>query len=115
VILLLFAALTQLGTVPSEYVDLIEVNHQHDDCGNYTFTQIIAWDFARDTQKPHVRGWELVRNFMPQTANGVVRYESETMRIHSKTLRESWTQIDPERREGMRNADRYSLAKRGGK
>ena len=112
--LLIHSAVVCLG-IQTEYVDCIELNHQHDDKGCYTFSQVIAWDYDRASQKRVVRSWEIVDKVAPRTADGTTRYISDTMRIHSRTFRESWTQIDPEREEGKRNLDRIPLAKRGGK
>jgi hypothetical protein len=112
--LLIHSAVVCLG-IQTEYVDCIELNHQHDDKGCYVFSQVIAWEFVPETKQKHVRAWELVKHQLPRTSDGITRYQSESMRIHSRIFRESWTQIDPERADLLRGRDRYSLAVRATK
>lgn len=51
--LLLHSAVVCLG-IQTEYVDCIELNHQHDDKGCYVFSQVIAWEFVPETKQKHV-------------------------------------------------------------
>lgn len=97
------------ATVPTEdvaleYVDLIELNHFYDEHGRLVFDQVIFYDWSAAESRYNVRAWRLVKNpnQLPQrdwAASGYTAtwHDGEQLRhIRSKSIRETWTQYDPE-------------------
>ncbi len=90
--------------VASEQVDLVEVNHFYDDQGRHVFDQVIFYDWAEGHSRHMVRAWRLVKNpaQLPQRnwKNGTyiaLWHDNEVLRkVQAKSMRESWTQYDPE-------------------
>ena len=90
--------------VASEQVDLVEVNHFYDDQGRHVFDQVIFYDWYASESRYNVRAWRLVKNpsQLPQRdwAGGgysAMWQDGEQIRhIRSKSIRETWTQYDPE-------------------
>lgn len=93
--------------VIQEQVDLIEINHFHDDQGRPVFDQILFYDWSPTDRRYQVRDWRLLKN-SNQIPLRMVR-EGEYMAVWSdfknndalretraKLVRESWTQYDPE-------------------
>lgn len=108
-IALIIAALTLLPSddVVVDSVDMIEVNHFHDDEGGHVFDQLIFRDWDAQANRFQVRAWRLLK-FTGQwpTHNWLTgRYEiiwhdgEITRRVEAKAMRETWTQHDPEMRE----------------
>jgi hypothetical protein len=107
-------------------VDLIEVNHFHDETGNLIFDQIIFYDWSPASSRYQVRDWRLLKTpaQIPQPTAGrrefvAVWYDGDVFRkVRSQTVRESWTQYDPELvereflpKESRRELRRLRLAK----
>lgn len=103
------ATLLTLGIAPREdvareSVDLIELNHFYDEHGRLVFDQVIFYDWAAGESRYNVRAWRLVKNpsQLPQRdwASGgysAMWQDGEQIRhIRSKSIRETWTQYDPE-------------------
>jgi hypothetical protein len=90
--------------VARESVDLIELNHFYDEHGRLVFDQVIFYDWAPADARYNVRAWRLVKNpsQLPQrdwTGGGysALWQDGEQIRhIYSKSIRETWTQYDPE-------------------
>ena len=90
--------------VASEQVDLVEVNHFYDDQGRHVFDQVIFYDWAEGHSRHMVRAWRLVKNpaQLPQRnwkdgSYTALWHDNETLRkVQAKSMRESWTQYDPE-------------------
>src|SRR5262245_31984688 len=90
--------------VARESVDLIELNHFYDEHGRLVFDQVIFYDWAAADARYNVRAWRLVKNpaQLPQrdwTGGGYTALwqDGEQIRhIYSKSIRETWTQYDPE-------------------
>jgi hypothetical protein len=90
--------------VARESVDLIELNHFYDEHGRLVFDQVIFYDWSAVEARYNVRAWRLVKNpaQLPQRDwNGggysAMWQDGEQIRhIHSKSIRETWTQYDPE-------------------
>jgi hypothetical protein len=86
----------------------MEVNHFYDEQGRLVFDQIIFYDWSADDARYMVRAWRLVKNpnQLPQRdwkSGGYVALwqdsgqGGEVLRhVHSKSIRETWTQYDPE-------------------
>ncbi len=102
--MLLFATVPQIETPISEYADLAELNHFYDDQGRAVFDQVIYYDWDRGHLRHQVRAWRLVKNpdYVPRLNRKTGYYEAlwddgDTLRLlHTVSMRESWTQFDPE-------------------
>jgi len=103
------AIVVGLGIAPQEdvareSVDLIELNHFYDEHGRLVFDQVIFYDWSVGDGRYNVRAWRLVKNpsQLPQRDwNGggysATWQDGEQMRyVHSRSIRETWTQYDPE-------------------
>jgi hypothetical protein len=90
--------------VTRESVDLIELNHFYDEHGRLVFDQVIFYDWSASEARYNVRAWRLVKNpaQLPQrdwAAGGYTAmwHDGEQIRhLRSKSIRETWTQYDPE-------------------
>ena len=107
--LTLSALVVSLGISPREdvareTVDLIEVNHFYDEHGRLVFDQVIFYDWSKDDARFMVRAWRLVKNpaQLPERdwKDGgymAVWQDGEVLRhVHGQSMRETWTQYDPE-------------------
>lgn len=99
--------LSPASEVPEEKVDLIEINHFHDDQGRPVFDQIIFYDWSASVGRYQVRDWRLLKS-----PNQIPLYNArdqefvavwndfkahDTLRAtKAKVVRETWTQYDPE-------------------
>lgn len=87
-----------------EKVDLIEINHCYDEKGQLVFDQLLFYDWCPARARYDVRDWRLLRSATqvpkrdPHTGLHVVIWrDGQTLRkVHAETVRESWTQYDPE-------------------
>ena len=88
-------------------VDLIEINHFFDEQGRLVFDQIIYYDWSDEESRYQVRDWRLLKNpsQIPlrnwRDGNFVsvwhdFKHRDVLRRVQAKTLRETWTQYDPE-------------------
>jgi hypothetical protein len=94
--------------VARETVDLIEVNHFYDEQGRLVFDQVIFYDWSEADSRYMVRAWRLVKSpsQLPQKdwkSGGYVALWQDCgqggevlRRVHSQSIRETWTQHDPE-------------------
>jgi hypothetical protein len=90
--------------VARESVDLIELNHFFDEHGRLVFDQVIFYDWSSADGRYNVRAWRLVKNpaQLPQRDWATGGYsatwqDGEQLRhIQSRSIRETWTQYDPE-------------------
>lgn len=90
--------------VARERVDLVEVNHFYDEQGRLVFDQTIFYDWSESHSRYMVRAWRLVKNHaqLPQRdwQDGgyvAVWHDGELLRhVHAESMRETWTQYDPE-------------------
>jgi hypothetical protein len=90
--------------VARESVDLIELNHFYDEHGRLVFDQVIFYDWSSADARYNVRAWRLVKNpaQLPQrdwSSGGysAMWQDGEQLRhIRSRSIRETWTQYDPE-------------------
>jgi hypothetical protein len=104
--------LAACGATPStkvadDQVDLIEINHFHDDQGRPVFDQILFYDWSAADQRYQLRDWRLLKsqNQLPLRNTGGGEYvavwsdfksRDVLRRTKAKLVRESWTQYDPE-------------------
>lgn len=100
-------AIQPTSEMPEEKVDLIEINHFHDDQGRPVFDQIIFYDWSAADGRYQVRDWRLLKNqnqipLRNSSDGGYTAVWSDfkaqdTVRTtKAKVVRESWTQYDPE-------------------
>jgi hypothetical protein len=103
------AIVVALGTSPQqdvarETVDLIEINHFYDEHGRLVFDQVIFYDWSAGDARYMVRAWRLVKNpaQLPHRdwkdgGYSAFWQDGEQLRhVRSSSIRESWTQYDPE-------------------
>ena len=91
-------------TVVSDHVDVIEINHFYDEHGKLVFDQVLYYDWSPSQSRYNVRAWRLLKSpaQIPQQdydrGDWVARfYDGDALReIRATTVRESWTQYDPE-------------------
>jgi hypothetical protein len=96
--------LTPVDTPAVDQVDMIEINHFHDEHGRLVFDQIIFFDWSVADGRYQVRAWRLLKHpaQIPHRnwANGMyvaTWYDGELLRkVSARSLRETWTQHDPE-------------------
>lgn len=90
--------------IARDRVDLIEINHFYDEQGRLVFDQIIFYDWSPALSRYNVRAWRLLKNpaQIPhrnwrQRHFVTVWHDGDVLRkVESSSLRESWTQYDPE-------------------
>lgn len=87
-----------------ETVDLIEVNHFHDDQGRLVFDQCIFYDWSPLDGRYMVRAWRLVkhnsqlprRDFANDGYVAIWQDADVVRKVRAESMRETWTQHDPE-------------------
>ncbi len=102
-------------------VDLIEINHCYDENGQLVFDQLLFYDWSPEKGHYDVRDWRLLKSSVQvprrnQETGGYVtvwRDGNAMRKVHSKTIRETWTQYDPEivEQEFLPKDQRRSLLK----
>ena len=86
-------------------VDLIEWNHFIDDEGREVFQQLIFYDWSEQHRRFHVRAWRLIkspsqrprRRWNPSRIECCWNDGGRIRQVVAPSLRETWTQYDPER------------------
>ncbi|PAY17313.1 hypothetical protein CKO51_22035 [Rhodopirellula sp. SM50] len=86
-------------------VDLVELNHFLDDHGREVFRQVVFFDWSRKNRQFEVRAWRLVKHpsqlprQVDQSSTYLVRWQDKsiTRQVRAKSMRETWSQEDPER------------------
>jgi hypothetical protein len=102
-------------------VDLIEINHFYDDHGRLVFDQIIYYDWSPAESRYHVRAWRLLKQKAQIPHRNwehgdyvAVWHDGDLLRkVRAQSIRESWTQYDPElaEREFLPKEKRRELRK----
>ena len=90
--------------VARERVDLMEVNHFYDEQGRLVFDQVIFYDWSPEHSRYMVRAWRLEKNptQLPERdwrdgGYQAVWQDGEILRrVQAASMRETWTQYDPE-------------------
>jgi hypothetical protein len=103
-IALALLSIVPVGDVTRESVDLIELNHFYDEHGRLVFDQTIFYDWTQAEDRYNVRAWRLVKNpsQLPQRdwfggGYSAMWHDGEQIRqVRSRSIRETWTQHDPE-------------------
>jgi hypothetical protein len=120
VLLLSAVALDSHAGITADRVDLVELNHFYDEQGRLVFDQLIFYDWFPDDARYQVRAWRLIKSpsQVPQrNLNGpgyhCMWQDGDLLRrVHATTMRETWTQYDPEltEREYLPKERRRDLA-----
>jgi hypothetical protein len=84
---------------------MIEFNHFVDEDGREVFRQVIFYDWSKTHRRFHVRAWRLIKqeSQVPQRRWNPALYqctwhdEGLLRQVWAPSLRETWTQRDPER------------------
>ena len=92
-------------TTARQRVDLIELNHFVDEEGREVFRQVIFYDWSKAHKRYHVRAWRLIKkpSQLPQQRWDPKIYQCTwhdddvVRQVWSESMRETWTQKDPER------------------
>ncbi|MHB0959837.1 MAG: hypothetical protein ACYC6N_14190 [Pirellulaceae bacterium] len=90
--------------VQSDKVDLIEINHCYDEKGSLVFDQLLFYDWCPLKSHYDLRDWRLLKSPLQvprrsqETGGFVTLWREGTLlrKVHAETIRESWTQYDPE-------------------
>ena len=96
--------LNPIEDVSVDRVDLVELNHFHDEQGKQVFDQIIFYDWSPTRGRYNVLAWRLlkhpsqlpVRDWSTGDYVTVWRDNAVVREVRAQTMRESWTQYDPE-------------------
>jgi len=96
--------LNPIEDVAVDRVDLVELNHFHDEQGKQVFDQIIFYDWSPTRGRYNVLAWRLlkhpsqlpVRDWSTGDYVTVWRDNAIVREVRAQTMRESWTQYDPE-------------------
>jgi hypothetical protein len=92
---------------PEEKVDLVELNHFHDDQGRPVFDQIIFYDWSPTDGRYQVRDWRLLKSNdqIPLHSSrdreffavwNDFKSQDALRSTKARMVRETWTQYDPE-------------------
>jgi hypothetical protein len=114
--------LNPIVDVAVDRVDLVELNHFHDEQGKQVFDQIIFYDWSPTRGRYNVLAWRLLKHpsQLPvrdwSTGDYVTVWRDNTVvrEVRAETMRESWTQYDPEliERSFLPKEQRRELRKR---
>lgn len=102
----LFAGMPQ-GGVACDYVDLVEVNHVHDQRGKRMYSQALFYDWLPRRGEYQVRAWRLLKDEADRPERDFQRGDwvmiftegSRLREVRAAVYRESWTQYDREQAE----------------
>jgi hypothetical protein len=119
-ITLVSSAITAPRTL-RDRVDLVEVNHYHDELGRHVFDQLIFYDWSKQRQRFDVRAWRLIKQSsqLPRRDHAsnvwrIIWHDGGVLRtVEASSHRETWTQYDPElvNREYLPQEHRRELSK----
>ena len=121
-VMLASLCLNPIEDVAVDRVDLVELNHFHDEQGKQVFDQIIFYDWSPTRGRYNVLAWRLlkhpsqlpVRDWSTGDYVTVWRDNAIVREVRAETMRESWTQYDPEliERSFLPKEQRRELRKR---
>ena len=116
--------LSPADEVTVDEVDVVEVNHFYDDQGRLVFDQVIYYDWSPIHSRYQVRDWRLLKSptqvpLRDWRDGGYVsewedfKQRNGLRRVKSKSVRETWTQHDPElvEREFLAQENRTELTR----
>jgi hypothetical protein len=118
---LLLLALVPADDVVCDRVALIEVNHFYDEQGRLIFDQAIFYDWCPERERYQVRAWQLIKGPGQLPTRDWARggwsatwKDGEILRrVQAASMRETWTQYDPEllEREWLPTQRRLGLSR----
>lgn len=124
VVCLSAVSLTPVEDLVLDRVDLVEINHYYDDKGRHVLDQIIFYDWSQRHGRYQVRDWRMLKHEtqIPRRdweGQGFVAIwhdpiDGDVLRkVQAKSLRETWTQYDPEivQRDSLPKDSRRKLTK----
>lgn len=105
--LALLIAIVPVDNVVRDEVDLIEINRFYDECCKLVFEQVLFYRWHEHEGRHHIHAWRMLKSpgQVPQSDKqngGYVTRWNDTQEggiwreVRCKSIRESWTQIDPE-------------------
>jgi hypothetical protein len=108
-LLVLLFAVVPVDETLRDHVDLLEINHYYNDQAEHVFTQLIFWEFSWEKERWQVRAWRMAKGIsmdrsIPSPQRDWQRggyalcwRDGDRLRsVHAVSLRETWTQYDPE-------------------
>jgi hypothetical protein len=104
VFLLSAAGTIPVMDVPRDRVDLIEINHFHDEQGRLVFEQVLFYEWSAHQERHQVLAWRLLKTSAQRPRHDLATgdyialwNDGETLReVRAGAFRETWTQYDPE-------------------
>jgi len=98
------AGLTPDEPIATDHVDLIEINHFYDENGKLVFDQLLFYDWSPKDSRFQVRAWRLLKKKSQMPRRDWQRggyqttwHDGDLLRhVRAKSVRETWTQYDPE-------------------
>ncbi len=90
--------------IATDTVDLIEINHFYDENGKLVFDQLLFYDWSAKDARFQVRAWRLLKKNSQLPRRDWQRGDYQTTwhdgdllrHVRAKSIRETWTQYDPE-------------------
>lgn len=102
------AILFCLLTIPRPLVahdrcDVVETNHYYDGCGRLVFDQVIFHEWSPRHERYLIRDWRLKKNIhvVPHGRGATLLWHDGRVlrRVDAASVRETWTDHDPELRQ----------------
>jgi hypothetical protein len=98
---------TLSSRVISERVDLVELNHWHDNLGRHAYDQVIFYKWSPDYRRFHVIAWFMVEHDLARVptkladvdeyvVNWYDRDAKVQRQVRAGLYRETFSQVDPE-------------------
>ena len=117
-------SLNPIEDLPTDHVDLVELNHYYNEKGRHVLDQVIFYDWSSAAGRYQIRDWRMIKRVsqIPRRdwrLGGYVAVwhdplEGNVLRkMHAANLRETWTQYDPEivERSFLKKDKRRKLAR----
>ena len=117
-------SLNPIEDLPTDHVDLVELNHYYNEKGRHVLDQVIFYDWSSEAGRYQIRDWRMIKRVsqIPRRdwrLGGYVAVwhdplEGNVLRkMHAANLRETWTQYDPEivERSFLKKDKRRKLAR----
>ena len=117
-------SLNPIEDLPTDHVDLVELNHYYNEKGRHVLDQVIFYDWSSAAGRYQIRDWRMIKRVsqIPRREWRLGGYvavwhdplEGNVLRkMHAASLRETWTQYDPEivERSFLKKDKRRKLAR----
>ena len=117
-------SLNPIEDLPTDHVDLVELNHYYNEKGRHVLDQVIFYDWSSEAGRYQIRDWRMIKRVsqIPRREWRLGGYvavwhdplEGNVLRkMHAANLRETWTQYDPEivERSFLKKDKRRKLAR----